>query len=480
MRGFDRLTLLASGCAIACMGVSWAWADQPPSVRLLKTLPRPAPMGLQDDAPLSRIPESLERVGGTGVVPAASRLPHRTSTELVSVGIGGAPADDYSFSYVPGVSFDGRYVTFDSAASNLVRGGDIGTYDTFIRDRRTNKIEQVSVSSAGVPAEGNFFSSLSSYLSADGRFVAFDSLAGNLVPGDQPYPAGRPDVFVRDRKARTTERVSISSGGVPGDGSSYAAGLSADGRFVVFNSQARNLVPGYGSSFASYVRDRKLGVTEPVCVGSQDAPLANFNECTGCGISADGRFVAFNFFDSPNYNGSVYIRDRKTHITERVELAVGTGGLCNWSPLSLSGRYQVFQTYDLNDGTVLGLYVHDRLRRRNERVRFNATGEEPNDYYQPTQISADGRYIVLGSRATNLVTGDTNGLSDVFVVDRKKNSTRLVSVGNGGEPSNGNSSEFASISPLGRVVVFASDATNLLPEPDGNPYTDIFARILDR
>jgi hypothetical protein len=236
----------------------------------------------------------------------------------VSIGLGGAPGNDYSFAYVLGLSRDGRYVSFDSAAFNLVPGGDVGTHDTFIRDRRTNRTEQVSVSSAGVPAEGNFFSSLSSYLSADGRFVAFDSLAGNLVPGDQPYPSGRPDVFVRDRKAKTTKRVSVSSGGVPGDGSSYVVGLSADGRFVTFVSQATNLVPGYGGSFRLFLRDRRLGLTEPVCVASGGAPLANFGECFSCGMSADGRFLAFTMFDNINYDGNVFVRDRKRNVTDRV------------------------------------------------------------------------------------------------------------------------------------------------------------------
>jgi hypothetical protein len=111
-------------------------------------------------------------------------------------------------------------------------------------------------------------------------------------------------------------------------------------------------------------------------------------------------------------------------------------------------------------------------------VRFNAAGEEPNDYYNATQISADGRYIVLDSAATNLVQGDTNGQPDIFMVDRKRQSTRLITTGSSGEQSNGGSA-WASIAPLGRVVAFSSDATNLLAEPDGNPYTHIFARTLD-
>ncbi len=144
--------------------------------------------------------------------------------------------------YFPSISADGRFVAFESPCNSLVPGDNNGTWDVFVRDRKEGTTEYVSVSTAGV--QGNVESHNPS-ISADGRFVAFSSDASNLVPGDNN---GEGDIFVRDRKEGTTERVSVSTAGV-GNGtdalSSYSfSSISADGRFVAFSSSATNLVPG--------------------------------------------------------------------------------------------------------------------------------------------------------------------------------------------------------------------------------------------
>ena len=159
------------------------------------------------------------------------------------------------------------------------------------------------------------------------------------------------DVFVRDREAHTTERVSVSSGGVAGNGHSdvITGGISADGRYVAFLSAASNLVATRRTKNSKlFVRDRKLGLTEPVCVASQDAPFASFNECSGCGMSADGRYIAFTLFDN-DFNAIVFVRDRETHLTQRVGVTPGSFGFCPWNALSGSGRYLMYFPYDPSD-----------------------------------------------------------------------------------------------------------------------------------
>jgi Tol biopolymer transport system component len=178
------------------------------------------------------------------------------TTELVSVSSSGAPGDQMSFS--PALSADGRFVAFFSLATNLVPGDANRDVDVFVHNRRTGTTKRVSHGLAAAPGGGGFDLSLS----ADGRFVAFFSNDDDEVPGDT-NDAG--DVFVRDRRTGRTERVSVSSSGAQADGFEFSYGpppLSADGRFVAFFSQATNLVPGdTNSEIDVFVRDRGAGVT---------------------------------------------------------------------------------------------------------------------------------------------------------------------------------------------------------------------------
>jgi hypothetical protein len=167
----------------------------------------------------------------------------------VSVATGGAQADANSGN--SSVSADGRFVAFESLASNLVAGDTNGLYDVFVRDRQLGTTERVSVATGG--AQGNSFSASSS-ISADGRFVAFRSYASNLVAGDTN---GNQDVFVRDRQSGTTERVSVVTGGAQANDDSFRLSISADGHIVAFVSSATNLVAGDTNGEGDiFVRDR--------------------------------------------------------------------------------------------------------------------------------------------------------------------------------------------------------------------------------
>ena len=144
------------------------------------------------------------------------------TTERVSVDSTGNQAEgaDYSVTYIPSISADGRFVAFTSAAINLVPGDTNGVADVFVHDRLTGTTERVSVDSAGTQGNGN---SSEPSISADGRFVAFSSDATNLVPGDTN---GARDVFVHDRLTGTTERVSVDSTGAEGNSSSFDLSIS--------------------------------------------------------------------------------------------------------------------------------------------------------------------------------------------------------------------------------------------------------------
>jgi Tol biopolymer transport system component len=156
--------------------------------------------------------------------------------------VSSAGAEGNGNSFDPSISADGRFVAFDSFASSLVGGDTNGESDIFVRDRRKGKTRRVSVSSAGAEANGrSFINDIGSPISADGRFVAFQSDASNLVGGDTN---GSSDVFVRDRRRDKTRRVSVSSAGAEANDNSVGPSISADGRFVAFASWATNLVAG--------------------------------------------------------------------------------------------------------------------------------------------------------------------------------------------------------------------------------------------
>ncbi len=362
----------------------------------------------------------------TGVALAAAltgSLARAQTTERASVDSGGAQGNNDSG--LPSISADGRFVAFWSYASNLVAGDTNGFDDVFVRDRQSGTTERVSVDSGG--AQGNDVSHYSS-ISADGRFVAFQSRASNLVAGDTN---GFVDVFVRDRQSGTTERVSLATGGAQGnsDIEDDPLSISADGRFVAFTSVASNLVPG-DTNLASdvFVHDRQSGTTERASVDSGGAQ--GNGDSDNQSISADGRFVAF-----------------ESHASNLV--AGDTNGFRD-------------------------AFVHDRQSGTTERVSVDSGGAQGNDGSDSPSLSADGRFVAVESDATNRVAGDPNAADDVFVLDRLSGTTERVSVDSGGAQGN-DSSERASISDDGRFVAFPSEASNLVAG-DTNESSDVFVR----
>jgi len=401
------------------------------------------------------------------------------TTERVSVTSGAVEGNDNSGE--PSISADGRYVAFESFATNLVPGDSNGTYDIFVRDRQSGTTERVSVATGGAQANSN---SRFPSIAANGLCVAFWSQATNLVPGDTN---GFQDVFIRDRLGATTERVSVASGGAQANDISGLSSISADGRYVAFESPATNLVPGDTNAlWDAFLRDRLLGTTERVSVAS------NGTQGNGHGgdpsISTDGRYVAFesaaNNLVSGDTNGTfdIFVRDRLAGTTERVSIdSLGTQGDGSSLDCSISpdGRCVAFQSAATNlvagdTNSTSDIFVRDSGAGRTERESTGPGGAQGDSDSSGSSISADDRFVAFESLATNLVVGDTNGSKDIFVRDRDTGAVERVSVSSGGTEGNGDSSNPA-ISSDGRFVAFDSVANNLVVG-DTNALADVFVR----
>ena len=215
------------------------------------------------------------------------------TTERVSDSSTGGEADDYS--QAPALSSDGRFVTFESAASNVLPNDTNDTSDVFVRDRMSGTTELISIGVAGAPADSY---SLFPAISSDGRYVAYTSNASNLVVGDTN---GVEDVFLRDCMSASTERASVNSSGDQANSSSghgpLATDVSGDGRFVVFESSATNLIADDTNGFTDiYRRDRLAGVTERVSLTASGGE-GNFGGEEPA-LGDDGGFVSFSSFSN--------------------------------------------------------------------------------------------------------------------------------------------------------------------------------------
>ena len=407
-------------------------------------------------------------------------------TERVSVATGGGQGGGNSSTNSLALSADGRYIAFVSSSSTLVAGDTNGKKDIFLRDRKLSTTERVSIATGGGQAGG---SSYAPVVSSDGRYVAFMSEATTLVAGDTN---GTWDIFVRDRRLGTTERVSVATGGGQAGDRSHGPSISADGRYVAFWSKATTLVAGdTNSAFDIFVRDRQLGRTERVSVSTGGVQGDLDSEVPW--ISADGRFVAFMSEAATliggDTNGAVdiFVRDRQLGTTERVSVATGGGqaGDRSYGPsISANGRYVTFESYatTLVAGDTNGkrdVFLRDRTLGRTERISVSTGGGQVGDESFSAVVSADGRYASFISKATTLVAGDTNAAYDVFLRDRFANITERVSVSTGGGQSDAESGveSDSPVSANGRFVAFHSMATNLVAG-DTNATWDVF--VVDR
>lgn len=358
----------------------------------------------------------------------------------------GGQAGGYSIS--GGISADGRFVTFSSEADNLVPGDTNGAEDVFVRDRRTGRTERIST---GDPAQPQTGGSGSPVISWDGRYVAYDSGRADLVPGDTNQVA---DVFVFDRRTGATRRASVGVGGAEADRASVNPVLSSDGSRVGFTSKAGNLLPGGPATPAAraggdgpgtgpaaraaaegpgitkpqtypyYVHDLRTGRTEGGSLGS-DGVLASANAGY---LSPDGRRVVFTTRSSDIVPGDtnglldVFVRDLATGTTRLVSSAqdgTASNGM-SYDPVITADGRSVFFTSEADSlvpgdtNAVSDVFRRDLVTGRVERVSVAADGGQTAGASSGPSVDALGAVVVFGSEDGTLAAGDTNGAPDAF------------------------------------------------------------------
>lgn len=360
---------------------------------------------------------------GSLIAPAATG--QMLTGVTMPIGIGDAGTEANAETKKASISDDGRYVAFESLADNLVAGDTNGARDVFLLDRLTRRLVRWSQNEAGEQGDG-----ASDYpdLSPDARLLAFDSLASNLVADDDN---GAQDVFFVDLETGAVQLVSVSSDGVQGNGDSARPEMSADGRFVAFRSAASNLVPDdTNDTFDVFVRDLVERTTTRVSVGNLGEQGNGQSGYYGNPISRDGGVVAFSS-DASNF------------------VADDTNG-------------------------VPDVFVHDIQTGETLRVSVSSDGGQGSSGSHLPGMSPDarGRFITFLSVASNLVPDDRNREPDGFMHDRDLGLTYRVSSRDDGVESNGIGGR-PSVSANGRMVAFASSADNLV-EGDTNGWRDVF------
>jgi Tol biopolymer transport system component len=362
-------------------------------------------------------------------------------TERVSVGPNGAGPDDACAG--PAISGDGRFVAFVSRATTLAPGNEQRAQAVFLHDRNDGSIRVVSIPHDGSPLTRD---SHLARLSGDGCVLAFLSHASNLVPNDGNNAR---DVFVHDCKKQAIELASASSsGGFPHDSSGdYGMDLSRDGGHVVFATGATNMVPNDTNGAVDvFVRDRAAGETVRVSIASEGGEANGPSGVPGgSSISDDGQVIAFQSAATNLVPGDgngvadVFVHERKTRRTTRVSVAsdgAQANGESSHPRLSGDGRFVAFLSVASNlvagddnrcensqwfarDACGIDLFVHDRTTGQTIRASLGTDGKQiENDAKVASpEISGDGRVVVFESTSTTLVAGDVNGVQDVFVRD---------------------------------------------------------------
>lgn len=351
----------------------------------------------------------------------------RGITRLVSRATGANGAPGAGSSSAPSISADGRYVAFVTASNNISDEDGDNTQDVYVRDISS---DQTRLISAGKNASGSIFAangtSNQPAISPDGRYVAFTSNANNLSPVDGD---GNRDVFVHDRTTRTTLLASYGLNGVPAIGDAEQPDISVAGGVVTYQSTAANVAPGDAPLFSDiFALDVRTGATTLVSRGTGVDGAAGLGGSFAPSISADGRFIAFES-DANLAGGSllyrdVYVRDRtknETQLVSRVSGPAGAeaNGTSDSASMSPDGGFVAFRSAAANLSSLdrdpdTDVFVRDLsdgalslASRAKDGPAANAPSGEPS-------LSAGAGMVVFSSRATNLTATATSGQTNVF------------------------------------------------------------------
>jgi Tol biopolymer transport system component len=407
------------------------------------------------------------------LLPPALALTTRASE--TAAGVGG---DVASFSIK--LSDDGRFAVFQSAATNLVPNDLNALSDIFLKDTQTGAIACMSCAGAifGDGASG------SPAISGDGRFVAFQSTATNLVPGDTNTVS---DVLVREVATGALQLVSRSAGaaGAIGNGASGQARLSANGQFVAFGSTAANLISGDSNGQADiFLRDRAAETMTRISVATGGVQASGGpGGATSVAMSADARYFVFTSAQqtlSPGDANSLtdaFLHDRTSVTTERLSTTAGTTGSCLDPAISADGSVVAFSS------TFADLVPADANAARDTFFRARtgtaltrvtaAAGVEANGALEVPSINGTGTKLAFQSAATNLVTGDINAATDVFSYTLASGAITRVSVDSTGAEAVGGASTFPWYASNAESIAFSSGAANLIAS-DTNGVVDTF------
>ncbi len=323
-------------------------------------------------------------------------------------------------SFAPSTAGSGRFVVFETLANNLGVGVSTSGFQMVRKDRATGALALASANTAGQAASGSASGQArNGSVSADGRFVAFRSDAGNLLAGG----GGNEYIYVKDLQTGAIELVSrTTSGGFPAGGvvANTAHSMSADARFVLFQTSAGNIVSGVaGGSILVYLRDRTLGTTELVSVGAGGVPANSQSDVSA--ISPDGRFVSFRSFAS-NLGGigtvsRVYVRDRSNGTTAVVPLPSVNGTSangCRESDVSNAGSAVLMCFFPTLEDQV---FLHLPGQAGTPFLLSSDVNDVPGNLASGpvVAIDANGTSMAFASRASNLVASDSNAAADIFI-----------------------------------------------------------------
>lgn len=383
----------------------------------------------------------------------------------------------------PAISANGRFVVYHSRAENLVANDTNNASDIYYYDKKTKTTYRLT---EGAQGEGNN-DSADAHVSGNGRYVAYSSAASNLVQDDTNE---RNDIFLYDSKKSTTLRISVDKFGRQGNSGSFLPDISADGRFIIYESLANNLVPKDRNQFRDiFLYDTRTGLTRLISITQSN--IQGNGSSYKPSISANGRYAAFssdasNFAANDTNNASdVFLYDIKTRIVTLISVnAEGTPGNGRSFDAHISGNGR-FVIYSSNAGNLVegdtnaeyDIFLYDRKKNTTQRISTNSLGEQANGNSFGPRISTKGRFIAYVSDAANLVDNDSNQLPDIFRFDRKTGITSRISLNAKGAEVTGAGSFSPDINTNGRYVVFKSYATDLV-EGDINEHSDIFLNDL--